>query len=85
VIRLDKPIYLIDLGIKVVVTHLEIGGERIPTPVGLSELLEPAWVIPTEEMLEERKKLNQEIEAKYECSTYKNEKGRWVTCYTKKK
>ncbi|MGE7091195.1 hypothetical protein ACQKII_06965 [Lysinibacillus sp. NPDC048646] len=82
---MDKPIYLIDLGIKVKVTHLEFGGEKIPTPVGLSELLEPAWVIPTEEMLEKRKKFKQEIEEQYERSEYKNEKGRWVTCFIKKK
>ncbi|WP_274307428.1 hypothetical protein [Solibacillus daqui] len=82
---MKEPKYLIDYGIKVEVTHLKIGGEKIKPPIGLSELLEPIWVIPTEEMLEKMQKDEEEIERKYERYEYKNEKGHWVTKYTLKK
>lgn len=75
---MDKPVYLIDLGIKVIVTNLEIGGEKIPAPVGLSELLEPTWAYNVG-----RERVNKTA-SQYEFIHYKNEKGRWVTRCTKK-
>ncbi len=76
---MDKPVYLIDLGIKVVVTHLEIGGEKFPAPVGLSELLEHTWAYNVD-----RERVNKTA-SQYDFIHYKNEKGRWVTRCTKKK
>ena len=76
---MEKTVYLIDLGIKVVVTHLEIGGEKIPAPVGLSELLEPTWAYNVDR---ERVKKNA---SQYDFFHYKNKKGQWVTKCSKKK
>ncbi|QIC48330.1 hypothetical protein GAG94_15325 [Lysinibacillus sphaericus] len=76
---MDKSIYLIDLGIKVKVTHLEISGEKVPTPVGLSELLEPTWALNVD-----RERVNRTA-SQYDFFNYKNDKGRWVTKCKKKK
>ncbi|QTB23079.1 hypothetical protein J1907_02895 [Lysinibacillus sphaericus] len=64
--------------LKIVIPYLEIGGERIPTPVGLSELLEPTWSLDVD-----RERVNKTA-SQYEFIHYKNEKGRWVTRCKKK-
>ncbi|MCR8853506.1 hypothetical protein [Lysinibacillus fusiformis] len=76
---MEKPVYLIELGIKVVVTHLEIGGEKFPAPVGLSELLEPTWANNVD------RDIVNKTASQYDFFHYKNEKGRMVTRCTKKK
>lgn len=63
---------------KIIIPYLEIGGEKIPTPVGLSELLEPTWSLNVD-----RGKVN-EIASQYDFINFKNEKGRWVTKCKKK-
>lgn len=64
--------------LKIVIPYLEIGGERIPTPVGLSELLEPTWSLDVD-----RERVNKTAN-QYDFIHYKNEKGRWVTKCKKK-
>lgn len=76
---MDKPTQLKDLGIKIVITHLEIGGEKVPAPVGLSELLEPTWAYNVD-----RERVNK-IASQYDFVDYKNEKGKWCTRCIKKK
>lgn len=64
--------------LKIVIPYLEIGGERIPTPVGLSELLESTWSLDAD-----RERVNKTA-SQYDFIHYKNEKGRWVTRCKKK-
>lgn len=63
---------------RIIIPFLEIGGERVETPIGFSELLDPVW----SSNVDTRK--TKEIASQFECTTYKNEKGRWVTCFEKK-
>ena len=63
---------------RIVVPYLEIGGEKFETPPGLSELLEPGWSSNVD-----TRKIKETV-SQYTCTTYKNEKGRWVTCFEKK-
>jgi len=64
--------------LKIVIPYLEIGGEKIPTPAGLSELLEPTWSLDVD-----REKVRR-IASEYDFVDYKNENGRWVTSCIKK-
>lgn len=81
VIILNEPKYIIDMGLNVEIINLEFGEEKVKPPIGLSELLGPAWVIPTNEMLEKMEQDEKEIEQNYERRVYKNEKGCWATEY----
>jgi len=65
---------------KIVVPYLQLGEFRVETPVGLSELLEPAWGKRTEEYDEIEKFASQ-----FHREVFRNEEGRIVTEYTKKK
>lgn len=64
---------------RIIVPYLEIGGEKVKTPIGLSELLEPVWSsnVNTEEV--------EKTVSQYDCEIYKNERGRWVTHFKKGK
>ncbi|WP_210469680.1 hypothetical protein [Sporosarcina sp. 6E9] len=63
---------------KIVVPHLTFEGEKIETPVGLSELLEPAWTLRAEcEPISD-------VANGYERRVYKRENGCWTTKYEKK-
>lgn len=58
---------------KIVISHLSIGSEKIPAPVGLSELLEPYLSLNVD-----MSKID-EIASQYDFIDYKNEKDKWVT------
>lgn len=64
--------------IQVIVPHLQIGEFKVETPVGLSELLEKAWVSPKE---------NDEVEqyaSQFIRTVFRNEEGRLVTKYERR-
>ena len=63
---------------RIIVPYLEIGGEKFETPPGLSELLEPVWSSNVD-----TRKIKETV-SQYDREVYKNEKGRWVTCFKKK-
>lgn len=63
---------------KIEIPYLLIGGFKVETPVGLSELLESAWSRKSEIQRD------REFVSKYERTVFKNENGRWVTRYSLK-
>ncbi|MEK5334401.1 hypothetical protein [Lysinibacillus sp. FSL W8-0992] len=63
---------------KIFIPHLIFEGEKIETPLGLSELLEPAWSTNVD-----TSKID-EVVSLYDREVYKNERGRWMTKYTRK-
>lgn len=64
--------------IGIIVPYLEIGGEKVETPPGLSEILEPVWSSNVD-----TRKIKETV-SQYDREVYKNEKGRWVTHFKKK-
>lgn len=63
---------------KIEIPYLQVGEFKVPTPVGLSELLEPAWSIKKESQIDSA------FISKYERTVFKNEDGRLVTRYSLK-
>lgn len=64
---------------RIEIPNLTIGGEVIPSPVGLSEILESSWSLNVN-----RENVNQ-IADKYDFKDYKNPEGNWATKCSKKK
>ncbi|MGE7667393.1 hypothetical protein ACQKMN_16965 [Ureibacillus composti] len=64
---------------KIVIPYLQIGEFRVETPVGLSELLENAWVLRKENKDEVKK-----FVSKFNRTVYRNAEGRLVTRYERK-
>ena len=63
---------------RIIIPYLQIGGYKVETPVGLSELLEAAWSNPKE---------NDEVEefaSKFTRNVYKNSDGKLVTRYKRR-
>ncbi|QFF98795.1 hypothetical protein PB01_08090 [Psychrobacillus glaciei] len=63
---------------RIIVPYLEIGEFKVATPIGFSELLEPAWTKKIE---------NDEIDvfaSSYHRTVFRNPEGRLVTRYEKK-
>jgi hypothetical protein len=60
---------------RIVIPYLQIGESRVETPVGLSELLEPAWSKPN------GKNKVKEFASNFTRTTFRNSEGKWVTKY----
>lgn len=58
---------------KIEIPYLIFEGEKIETPVGLSELLESAWKLDSD------CESTSDIVNKFDRKAYKNKDGRWVT------
>ncbi len=63
---------------QIIIPYLQIGEFRIKTPIGLSELLQPAWSKPKEDDDVE------ELALQYERTVFRNSEGRLVTKYVKR-
>lgn len=62
---------------KIVVPYLTFENEKIDTPVGLSELLEPTWSLDVD-----NEGMN-EVVNQFKRTTYKRPNGRWSTKFEK--
>lgn len=63
---------------RIVIPYLQIGEFRVETPIGLSELLEPAW------SKREGKYEVEEFASQFTRTVFRNSEGKLITIYEKR-
>lgn len=68
----------LNMVLKVSIPYLQVGDFKVETPIGLSELLENAWVLPKE------KDEVEQFASQFIRTVFRNSDGRLVTRYERK-